>query len=102
MGDWHWDLGETVTISEANVGARFLGTVVPPQISWTRSGPSSCDIAKVPIISALPTGGAMLGDVDPACLGPALQELSLVGMRRAVGKSADLDRPLMTIELDRQ
>ena len=44
----------------------------------------------------------LLWKVDPARLGPALQELSLLGAWRAVGESADLDRSALTVELDRQ
>jgi hypothetical protein len=44
----------------------------------------------------------LLWEVDPACLGPALKELSLLGTRHAIGESANLDRPAPMVELDRQ
>src|SRR5262249_46855371 len=46
--------------------------------------------------------GALLWEVDPAGHGPALQELSLLGTWRTVGEPANLDRPALTVELDRQ
>jgi hypothetical protein len=46
--------------------------------------------------------GRCYGRSIPRSLGPALQELSLLGMWRAVGESSNLDRPVLTVEFDRQ
>jgi hypothetical protein len=44
----------------------------------------------------------LLWEHDPARFGPPLQDPALLGVRRAVGKSTDLDRPALTVEFDRQ
>src|SRR5262249_6634944 len=51
-----------------------------------------------------PAGGAwpLLWELNAARSGPPLEDLAFLGMRRAVGKSAHLDRPVATIHFDRQ
>src|SRR5262245_13919432 len=51
--------------------------------------------------SRLAPRGVLL-EINPARLGPALQELSLLRTCRAIGESANLDRPALTIKLDCQ
>src|SRR5262245_59807982 len=51
--------------------------------------------------SRLAARGVLL-EIYPARLRPALQELSLLQTCRAVGESANLDRPVLTIKLDCQ
>jgi hypothetical protein len=72
-------------------------------------GLAACEQQRSPRQPAVPTRtrkhprrGALLWEVDPARLGPAIQELSLLRTCRAVGESPHLDRPILAVELDRQ
>jgi hypothetical protein len=46
--------------------------------------------------------GALLWEVDPRALWPSAPELSLLSTWCSVGESPNLDRLVLTIELDRQ
>src|SRR5262249_28857149 len=65
-------------------------------------GPAGVASPAGPSTRAASRRGALLWEVDPARLGPALQELSLLNTWRAVGESPDLYRPVLTVQLDRQ
>src|SRR5262245_5828051 len=66
------------------------------------------DVSPTPCYSATAEGpaprrrGVLLWEFDRARPGPSLQELSLLCARCAVGETAHLDRPLLTVQLDRQ